>query len=86
MPSSRGVRLRLSNGQVTVTDGPFTEAKELVGGYAVMRLKSKEEAIEVGRRFMQIHAEILGPSYEGESEIREMYDEDLGFPEKHEQA
>ena len=47
-PTALGARVRLSGGQVTVTDGPFTEAKEVVGGYAQFELKSKEEAVEVG--------------------------------------
>ena len=53
-----------------MTDGPFTEAKEVVGGYAIMKADSKAEAIEMGRRFMQLHADILGPHYEMELEIR----------------
>jgi hypothetical protein len=73
-PSSKGARLRLADGKVTVTDGPFTEAKELIGGYAIVQVKSKEEAIELARQFLEIHAEILGTSYEAESEIRQMYD------------
>jgi len=48
--------------------------KELVGGFAIFDLASKEEAIEGGRKFMQLHADILGPSYEGEMEIRPMFD------------
>ena len=74
LPSAMGARLRIAGGQVTVTDGPFPETKELIGGFAVLRLPSKEEAVEVGRRFMEVHAEILGPSYEGEMEIRPMFD------------
>jgi hypothetical protein len=73
-PSSKGARLRLAGGKVTVTDGPFTEAKELIGGYAIVQVKSKEEAIELARQFLEIHADILGASYEAESEIRQMYD------------
>jgi len=71
-PSSKGARLRLAGGKVTVTDGPFTEAKELIGGYAIVQVKSKEEAIELARQFLEIHADILGSSYEAESEIRQM--------------
>jgi hypothetical protein len=59
---------------VTVTDGPFSEAKELIGGYAIVQTKSKAEAIELSQRFWKIHADVLGPSYEGEGEIRQMYD------------
>lgn len=73
-PTARGAYLKLSDGKVTVTDGPFTEAKEIIGGYAIAQFKSKEEAIELGKRFLQIHADILGPSCEMQSEIREMYE------------
>ena len=72
LPSAAGAKVRLSGGKVTVNDGPFTETKELVGGYAILAAKSKEEAIEYGRRFLNVHAEILGNSYEGELEIRQM--------------
>src|SRR5262249_41646937 len=66
LPSSEGLRIRVAHGKMSMIDGPFAETKEVVGGYAIFDLKSKEEAIESGRRFMQIHADILGPSYEGE--------------------
>jgi hypothetical protein len=74
LPSSEGVRIRVAGGKPSVIDGPFAETKELVGGFAIFDLESKEEAIESGRQFMQIHADILGPSYEGELEIRPMFD------------
>jgi hypothetical protein len=73
-PSSKGARVRVSGGKTTLIDGPFTETKELVGGYAIFDLDSKDEAIEMGTRFMQVHADILGPSYEGELEIRPLMD------------
>jgi len=73
-PSARGARIRLSRGALTVVDGPFTESKELVGGYAVFRVGSKAEAVELGRRFMQVHADILGPEHVMELEIRELAD------------
>jgi hypothetical protein len=71
LPSSAGAKVRVGGGKLTVTDGPFTEAKELIGGYAVLRADSREEAIELGKQFMKLHADILGPSYEGELEIRQ---------------
>ncbi len=74
LPSSQATRIRVSGGKTAVIDGPFAETKELVGGYAVFELNSKEEAIQQGKRFMQVHADILGPSYEGELEIRPMFD------------
>lgn len=69
-PSSMGARVKVAGGKVTVIDGPFAEAKELVGGYAIMELPSREEAIQEGRRFMQLHRDVMGPTYEGELEIR----------------
>jgi hypothetical protein len=72
LPSSAGARVRVAGGKLTVTDGPFAEAKELIGGYAILRASSKEEAIELGKDFMKLHADVLGSSYEGELEIRQM--------------
>ena len=74
LPSSAGARIRLAGGQLTVTDGPFAEAKELIAGYAIVQAKSKEEAIELAKRFWKIHADVLGPSYVGEGEIRQLFD------------
>jgi hypothetical protein len=70
-PTALGARVRLSGGELTVTDGPFTEAKEIVGGYAQFELKSKEEAIESAVRFMELHKKHW-PGWEGETEIRQM--------------
>jgi hypothetical protein len=74
-PSFTGAQVRLSGGKVTVMDGPFTETKEIVGGYAIVQVSSREEAIEMARRFFEIHAEILGPSYEGAGEVRQLFDQ-----------
>jgi hypothetical protein len=74
LPSAKGARIRVGGGKLTVTDGPFAETKELVGGFAIIQANSRQEAIEEGSRFMQIHADVLGPSYEGELEVRQMYD------------
>jgi hypothetical protein len=73
LPSAMGARVRLHAGQVQVTDGPFAETKELIGGYAVYNVKSKQEAIEWTTRFMQLHKEHW-PGWEGESEIRQIFD------------
>jgi hypothetical protein len=70
--TAAGVRVRLSGGKLTVTDGPFTEAKEVFGGYALFELKSKEEAIERTSRFMEIHRKHW-PGWEGETEIRQVF-------------
>ena len=67
-PSSKGARVRLSNGKVTVIDGPFAETKELVASYALLETKSMAEAIQWTARFL----EVLG---EGECEIRPLYEE-----------
>jgi hypothetical protein len=72
LPSAMGAKIRVSGGTVTVKDGPFTETKELVGGYAILQAKTKEEAIGLGRRFMTVHSQVLGASYEGELELRQL--------------
>jgi hypothetical protein len=68
LSSARGSRVRISDGAFTVTDGPFTESKEIIGGFAIVQVDSKDEAIELAKRFL----EVIG---EGESEIREMVDD-----------
>ena len=65
--SSKGARIRFSGGKRTVTDGPFTEAKEVIGGFAVIQVRSKDEAIEWSSRF----AEVVG---DVEVELRQLYD------------
>jgi hypothetical protein len=72
LPTTTGARIRLAGGKLTVTDGPFTEAKEVVGGYAVFEVKSKEEIMQWATRFMQLHKEHW-KGWEGETEIREMW-------------
>ena len=68
--TARGARVQLSGGKVAVTDGPFTEAKEVFGGYAVFELKSKKEAIERAVAFMELHRQHW-PGWEGVTEVRE---------------
>ena len=75
-PTSKGARIRVSGGKTSVIDGPFAETKELIGGFAILKANSKEEAIQMGRDFMQCHIDILGPEYEGQMEIRQMIDEE----------
>jgi hypothetical protein len=74
LPSAAGAKVRVKGGKLTVIDGPFSEAKELIGGFAILKASSKADAIEMGRSFMELHARILGSSYEGELEIRQMMD------------
>jgi hypothetical protein len=66
-PSSKGVRVTISDGKFAVVDGPFAETKELIAGYAIIEAKSKEHAIELTKRFL----EVVG---EGQSEIRLMHE------------
>jgi hypothetical protein len=73
-PTSAGALLNLENGAIRVTDGPFAESKEVIGGYAVMQAKSRAEVIELARRFLQVHAEVLGKSYTGQVEVRQLFD------------
>jgi hypothetical protein len=74
LPSSKGARVRVSGGKMSVTDGPFVETKELIGGFAILEAASKEEAIRLGKQFMQLHVDVLGQSYEGTLEVRPMFD------------
>jgi hypothetical protein len=71
--TSDGVRMRLSGGKLRVTDGPFTEAKEVIGGYALVEVRSREEALDVARRFMELH-QVHWPAFEGECEVRQLED------------
>lgn len=75
MPSFMGgaARVRVAGGELTVVDGPFTEAKEVVGGFAVYEVKSKAEAIEWARRFMELHTKHW-PEWRGETELRQFFD------------
>ena len=67
--TEHGHRVRLSGGKLKVTDGPFTEAKEVIGGYAIFELNSDEEALDNAKKFMDLHR-VHWPSFEGECEVR----------------
>ena len=67
--TSEGFRVRSSGGKLTSTDGPFTESKEIVGGYAMVEVPSAKEAREVAEKFMEIHR-VHWPEFEGECEVR----------------
>ena len=69
-PTSKGARVKFSGGKTTVIDGPFAETKELIGGYWIINVKSKAEAIEWARRVPAPHCE----NQEGEIEIRQFYE------------
>lgn len=68
LPTSLGAKVRQSDGDVTVTDGPFTEAKEIIGGFAIMEFPSLADAIAMTKRFLVVAGD-------GETEIRQMYDQ-----------
>jgi hypothetical protein len=69
MPVSQGAQVRIADGGLHVIDGPYAEAKEVVGGYAVFELKDKEEAVASAVEFMQLHKDHL-PGWEGTCEVR----------------
>jgi hypothetical protein len=73
-PTAEGVRVRLRRGKLSTVDGPFTEAKEVIGGYAILEAKSKEEAIELTRRFLKIH----GDEWDIECEVRQLDGPEFG--------
>ena len=68
-PRTSGAQMRITNGELSVIDGPFVEAKEVIGGYAIFELRDKEEALAMAREFMQIHLEHM-PGWEGTCEVR----------------
>jgi hypothetical protein len=71
-PTAMSTRVRLSDGKVTALDGPFSEAKEVVGGFAVFEFGSKKEAIESAVHFMELHKQHW-PAWEGETEVRQIF-------------
>ena len=71
-PTAQSNRVRLSSGKISVIDGPFTETKEVVGGFAIMEFKSKEEALEAAKHFLDLHRQHW-PGWEGESEVRQLF-------------
>jgi hypothetical protein len=75
LPSALGARVRFSNGKLTVTDGPFTESKEVVGGFALLQANSKEEAIQLAKNFLQVAGE-------GECEIRQIFEANCASAQK----
>jgi len=71
LPSKEGFRVKLSGGKVTVTDGPFSESKEIIGGWAILQTSTRAEALRVATEFMDLHRKHW-PEFEGESELRPM--------------
>jgi hypothetical protein len=78
LPSRDGARVRLAaDGTITVTDGPFPESKEVIGGWAILNADSKADAIRMATEFMELHRKYW-PGFEGESEVRPMFDPGMG--------
>ena len=73
-PTAEGVRVRTRRGKLSTTDGPFTESKEVIGGYAVLEAKSKEEAVALTKRFLEIH----GDAWDIECEVRPLDGPEFG--------
>jgi hypothetical protein len=72
-PTSEAFKIRLSAGKLQTTDGPFAETKEVIGGYALVEVDSKEKAREIAHQFMELHRQHW-PEFEGESEVRPLED------------
>jgi hypothetical protein len=68
-PSRDGFRMRLANGKLTTTDGPFVESKEVIGGWAILKADSKPEILRLTTEFMELHRKYW-PEFEGECEVR----------------
>ena len=64
-----GAQVKITDGKLSVVDGPFVESKELIGGYAIFELRDKEEAVAAAREFMQLHLDHM-PGWEGTCEVR----------------
>ena len=77
-PFADGARIQVTGGRLSVTDGPYIESKEIIGGYAILQVGSKREALQWGQEFMQLHIDILGSAWAGELEIRQMADQEGG--------
>jgi hypothetical protein len=69
MPLATGARVTIAGGKLSVIDGPFVEAKEMIGGYAISELRDKEEAVALAVEFMQLHKDHM-PGWEGTCEVR----------------
>lgn len=74
-PTASGARMRIVNGEILTTDGPFTESKEVIGGFTIFNLASRDEALQEARTFMELHR-VHWPTWKGHVEIRQMFEED----------
>ena len=71
-PTSQGARLRLNAGKVDVIDGPFAETKEVIGGFFILEARDKAAVVEMTRRFIDVHQQILGKDFQLECEVRQL--------------
>ena len=69
MPVSMGAQVKITDGKLSVVDGPFVETKEMIGGYAIFELRDKQEAVASAKEFMQLHLDHM-PGWEGTCEVR----------------
>jgi hypothetical protein len=74
-PTAVSSRVQISGGKLTVTDGPFAETKEVVAGFAILEFKSREEAVESARQYMELYRKHW-PGWEGETEVRQIYSQE----------
>jgi hypothetical protein len=77
LPIKEGFRLRLAKGVISMTDGPFAETKEVIGGWAILNADSKADALRIAQEFMELHRKHW-PEFEGETEVRPMFDPGMG--------
>lgn len=77
LPSKEGFRIRLTKGVISMTDGPFIETKEVIGGWAIVETDSRSEAVRIAQEFMELHR-VHWPEFEGEAEVRPMFDPGMG--------
>lgn len=77
LPSKDSFRIRLAKGVISMTDGPFIETKEVIGGWAILETDSKSEAVRIAQQFMELHR-THWPEFEGEAEVRPMFDPGMG--------
>lgn len=73
-PTAEGARVRLRHGKLSTVDGPFTETKEVIGGFAIIEAGSMQEAIELTKQFLKIH----GDTWDIECEVRQLDGPDFG--------
>ena len=77
LPSKDGMRVRLANGTITATDDPFTESKEVIGGWAILKAETKADALRTATEFLDLHRKHW-PGFEGECEVRPIFEPGMG--------